>query len=478
MTMLRLAAAFLLPVFIGFCIVGLVWRDARFGLSELALQVALAVGLGLGGSSIIYFLWLVAIGPSAAGLFVAETLILGALVFLVLRRRRSLKKRSEPGGASPRSPAILRWLTPAFALLAVAALTAFVTFSAVSPHGRWDAWTIWNLRARFLYRSGANWLDAFSDLLAWTHLDYPLLVPGSVARAWTVAGGDTALASILVAALFMVGTAMLLVAALSSFRGSSQGLAAGIVLLATAAFVSQAASQYADVPFGFYMLAALVAIVLAERDSDTRYRYLVLAGLAAGLAAWTKNEGLLFIAILFFTRLLLAARMKEWDALLRDSGALLAGLAPALAVILIFKLTLAPPNDIVAAIEMSGTIERLTDLSRYTYVMGRFGNAFMSFGSWIVSAPVLLALYLILLGVRIRDQDKAAVAWSLSIVGLMLLAYFSVYVATPHDLKWHLDTSLNRLLMQLWPSAVFVYFLCVRTPEEAVAESPSSQVAE
>ena len=469
MMMLRLAAAFLLPFLIGFSIVGLVWRDKSPGGADASLKLALAVGLGLGVSSLGYFLWLVAIGPSAAGLFIAEALILVGLAILALRRRRRFGSGARPVDVASRSPAMLRLLAPAFALLVVAALTSFATLSAVSPHGRWDAWTIWNLRARFLYRSGENWQDAFSDLLAWTHLDYPLLVPGSIARTWTLAGADTSLASIILAALFMLGTVALLVAALSSVRGTSQGLAAGIVLLATATFVSHAASQYADVPLGFYMLATVVAIVLADRAGDARFRYLMLAGLMAGLAAWTKNEGLLFIGILFFARILLAARRRNRDVLLKDAGALLAGLAPVLAVILIFKLTLAPPNDILAAIEISGTVERLTDLSRYVYVMSRFGGAFLSFGSWIVNVPILLAVYLILLGVRIRDEDRSAVAWTLSTVGLMLLTYFSVYVATPHDLKWHLDTSLNRLLMQLWPSAVFVYFMIVRPPEEAEA---------
>jgi len=52
-----------------------------------------------------------------------------------------------------------------------------------TPHGAWDAWAIWNLRARFLAGPGDAWRAAFDDALAWSHTDYPLLLPATVARA-------------------------------------------------------------------------------------------------------------------------------------------------------------------------------------------------------------------------------------------------------------------------------------------------------
>ncbi len=40
-------------------------------------------------------------------------------------------------------------------------------------------------------------------------------------------------------------------------------------------------------------------------------------------------------------------------------------------------------------------------------------------------------------------------------------------VWTPLDLTWQLNNSMNRLLLQLWPCAVLVFFLSLRRPEEA-----------
>jgi hypothetical protein len=57
----------------------------------------------------------------------------------------------------------------------------------------------------------------------------------------------------------------------------------------------------------------------------------------------------------------------------------------------------------------------------------------------------------------------------------MLAGYFMIFIITPHGLRYQIETSLDRLWMQLWPSAVFAFFLFVKTPEEAMApESRSS----
>ena len=62
------------------------------------------------------------------------------------------------------------------------------------PDGGYDAWMIWNTRARFLVRA-ADFHTAFSPrLLFWLHQDYPWLVPGAVAQAFMLQGHGEPLA--------------------------------------------------------------------------------------------------------------------------------------------------------------------------------------------------------------------------------------------------------------------------------------------
>ncbi len=48
------------------------------------------------------------------------------------------------------------------------------------------------------------------------------------------------------------------------------------------------------------------------------------------------------------------------------------------------------------------------------------------------------------------------------------------YLITPHPLVWQLRTSLARLMVQVWPAAVFAYFLWV-TPPEAAGSEPAAR---
>jgi len=109
------------------------------------------------------------------------------MVCAVLRRspeEAAPSPLSEMGRWTSAAP----WAALAFFLLAAA---TFALVSACRPNGDWDAWSIWNLHARYLYRGGEHWTSLFSPALNWSHPDYPLLLPASVMRSWVFAGGET-----------------------------------------------------------------------------------------------------------------------------------------------------------------------------------------------------------------------------------------------------------------------------------------------
>ncbi len=115
--------------------------------------------------------------------------------------------RSSIGPKDPkgfRGPLVFDRLVRAVA--AALAVTMFLGAIAYNPHGEEGAWSIWNLRARFLFRAGAFWRDAFSSDLGWSHPDYPLLLPGLVALCWKLTGQESTDAPIAIAFLFALGT--------------------------------------------------------------------------------------------------------------------------------------------------------------------------------------------------------------------------------------------------------------------------------
>jgi hypothetical protein len=370
------------------------------------------------------------------------------------------------------STGILIALGVALALAAGVVLCRSVTVSEVSPHGEWDAWAIWNTRARFLFRAHESWTGAF--LVDRGHPDYPLMLPLTVSRFWTYLGTDTTVVPRTVSIASAFGCVALLTSALATLRGLEQAWLGGLALLSTTAFVVRATWQVADIMLAFFVLAAVISLCIVDGRGRTRDGALVLAGTMAGLAAWTKNEGLLFaLLIVASTAVHEIIRAGPRHAGARV-GTLCAGLMPFAAVILFFKLSYAPANDLVEAQGLDRAIAQLADGGRYLLVAERFVQYFASVaGGFIVLLPLYVALRR---GGRGEGQEwrlGAGRSTALTVLVGMVAGYYFVYILTPQDLAWHLRTSLPRLLIQLWPSMLFLIFMAAAGRRE-IAAQPSS----
>jgi hypothetical protein len=332
---------------------------------------------------------------------------------------------------------------------------------------------IYNVRARFLLRGGSEWVDAFSALMPISHPDYPLLLPALIVRSWSYAGQETTLAPQAVALAFALATVGLLGAGLALLRHPDQGLLAGCVLLAVPLFFTTAVVQEADTPLGFYFLATVVLLALHERAAATggpTRGCLVLAGLAAGLAAWTKNEGVLFLLVVCVTWFGAGVRARGAKLAVREMVGFGLGLLPVLLVLVYFKTHLAPPNDLVAGQGLRETTARMLDVGRYGMIFGTLRETVLDYGPMgVVSAVWVLAIHAVAVGFDTGRARSRAATTALAAVVLMMAGYVMVYLTSPHELQSHLDSSLTRLLAQIWPTALFGYFLVARAPGETRA---------
>lgn len=465
-----LALSVTLPLLIGVFLVHLLWPSHTSLRSPLLVKCFLALGLGFGVSSGYFFLWLLAFGPPGGNFIIAET-VLGlclAAVFLYLVKKRDSSASPDFSPIPNSSPTLSRIVAAAFYVAFALTSIVFIIFIWRQPHGQFDATAIWNMRARFIFRGGAHWTDAFSNALSWSHPDYPLLLPLSITRCWAYVGKDLLIAPALLAVLFTLATVGLLVSSVALLRSRSQGFLAGLVLLGPFLFVRVGISEYADTPLSFYLLAVLVLLCLQDRTSDNNYSFLVLAGLMAGLATWTKNEGWLFVVSIIGARFAVIILSKGLKVYLRQMLSFSAGLIPILLIVVYFKMRLAPPNNLVAAQELAPAGNKLLDFHRYALILKACFTQFAGFDRWYLHPAYLLFIYPWLLGMSVNGKERAGLATSAVALSLILTGYFFIYVTSPYDLNWHLNSSLDRLLIQLWPSFVLIYFLTVRTPEQAL----------
>ena len=359
------------------------------------------------------------------------------------------------------------WWLPVLAFLVALGFAAagFVDGSRSNPFGGWDAWTIWNLRAEFLAQNDASWRNAFSSLLNRTHADYPLLTSGFIASCWNLMGSAGAVsAPIAVAAIFTFATAGLMVSALTILRGWSAGLLAGLILLVSPRFLLEAPNQYADVPLGFYYAAAVALTLLAANASQGAEKLFILAGLAAGFAAWTKDEGLLFLVLFGLGIAGLSVVTRAWPR--KTLLGLAVGAALPLFILLFFKLFLAPSVGTLASHGLSATTGKLFQLSRYVQVAQAFWREGFGFGAGTIHPFIPLAILVVSLGMHPVRRRQTGVIALISVLLAVLAGYFVRFVITPDDLAWHLSTALGRLYVQLWPSFILLAFWVIRTPEE------------
>ena len=200
------------------------------GWAAVVLEAALGAGAGAGLFSFLYFGLLLTGAASPVMILLLDAVVLLLLAFLVRWRRA----RTAPAGAPAASPdPPYRWtwlLVLVFGACLIPVLLTFMEVVQANPYGDWDAWAIWNLRAKYLAGPGETWRYAVSPLLTLTHPDYPLLTSGFIAHAWKAGGGQTTNTIPIASALLFAGSALaLLVASLALLRGPSLGLLAGLV---------------------------------------------------------------------------------------------------------------------------------------------------------------------------------------------------------------------------------------------------------
>jgi hypothetical protein len=477
-TLLLASIAFLLSLILGFIIVSLLWPDTLPAYSVFPLKCFLSVGIGFGITSCTFFCWLIIfVSPKECNFmsYAVFEIILGICMFLFLNRRsnRSIPLLRDSSSLNHRQKSSYILIAVSVFVL-VSAMISFLYVSLRNPHGGWDAWAIWNLKARFIARGTEYYTNIFSETISFSHPDYPLLLPLSIARYWKYIGNETVMVPIIVAMLFVFSTAGLIFSSLSVLRSKTQGILALVVLLSASPFVANGAFQYADVPLSFFILSVIVLIAMHDFIEPKKYQLLSLAGMTAGLIAWTKNEGLLFFVVIVFMRFIVLIPFMGWKRCLRESLFFIAGAIPVLVTIIYFKIKLAPPTDIfIPSNKMAGAIlvyqsltEKLSDYSRYILIFNSMAKAIWQFSSISIGIIPLLLIYLFVCKSNKTKQNKFSIVTFFGTLVLMMAGYFFIYLISPYDLSWHLGTSLDRLILQLWPSFVFLLFFVVRTSEE------------
>ena len=437
--------------------IGATWLGLRaFGLrsssDSTAVTGALASCLGLAFAAVGTFLTLTLGGHMSPIYAVADACVW--VVLGVLAWRAWHRGSPEAAESIDESPVPLDWqdwaVRAGFVAVALMALGVPIIEYLASPHGQWDAWAIWNQKARFMFRAGHGWTA--SMVQSWSGPSHPMFVSLAVARLWAYAGAEPTIVPAGLSLVYGIAVVALVVGALGT--RTRRAWVAGAVVMAPFTFSHLVAAQTADLPLGLFVTASLVVLregALRGWDDPRSSRTLALAGLLGGSAALTKNEGFVFLAA--------SSVVVAWIALRhgRFGGAMWWGAAalPMAALIIWFKLTF-PVGTPEYFTEHGGPgpIARAMNIDHLRVV----GTLTASFwwrwgGSMAVGALVATTLLSITAAAAPEEQMGRGLVW---VVAVMVLSYYLVWVLSPMETVWLIGSTFERLLAQVWPTLVIV----------------------
>ena len=515
MTLLTTIGIYLFVILSGGMFVHLIWPEREIKI--LFFKFFLGIGVGLGFSSLFYFLYLFTFAGQRWFVFIQLAIFLVLLAFTIWKEKNliTLKPPSSAAGTPPKALSRTQ-----IVLVGIAAVVFIVSLLGTGSYllrrqqGDWDAWMMYNRAARFIYRDQIHWLESFSRQMdPIFHADYPLLLALNVTSGWETLGTESAYVQMIQSALFALAALGIFVSALASLKSIGQAALGLIIFWGTPTLVNEGAREMADLPVAFFILATVILIYFYFVYKKPTL--IALAGLTAGLAAWTKNEGTLFVvgvvvalvvAFMFGSEFinplkppssaagtppranenLVSSRLSAVFSQCRDFvvnfknnflPALLRfslGLVFPFAITIFFKLFLAPPSDVLRGTATAA--QKILAISRHLEILQFTGREFLNFGGWtnLIGIIPALIIYFLLFRLPAAKELRPAYLVGITILAVQLLGDYGVYLITPYDLTWHLSYSIERIVLQIFPVIAFLILCASRTPENIFDESPKS----
>jgi hypothetical protein len=298
-----------------------------------------------------------------------------------------------------------------------------LVLSVFRPVPAWDGWMTWSLKAKALATDGSFYGSVFeSPAYAYSHQDYPPLLPAWQALAYLI-GGDLHVSwpsQFQLAWLWTAG-GVALVDLIARRWGS--GLLFLLPWLCAPPVIYWAMAGYADVPMALLLLAGTVVLLSSSSSEQAAVAGVLLAG-----CALMKNEGLPLAVLTAGSVLVLSPH--------RPIPGKAMGLAAAAALPWLLSTRIRGiPSDLVTAETLQP--QRVLQLTPRLWPIAKaWASQFAGVRSWglLVAGAVVAGL----IGWRPRRD--------------MLLAFLSavvlltgIYVITPYDVSQQLIVSIDRV---------------------------------
>lgn len=441
--MINVIISWLISFFIGHCCLRILFpkKDTLHPF----LNIGLSAGLGLGLSSYLTFTSFLFFNSfQFLYLIIIHLFCAGIACFYSIKK---LKKNSSSFWSIPK----FQWIDSIALLIIVAGCIPLIYQASFYRFGGWDAWSVWNIKAHFLFLGGEHWRDLFDPALWRSSPHYPLFLPLLNAWGWCFLEKPNYFGPMSLAIIFVLSTALTLYGSLSQLTKSKLSILPLSIMLSCPLFIKLTIGQYSDIIVGLYSLAAVASFLFYTKTKNTHH--LILTGIFLGFMTFAKAEGLLAAFMLtFFIGIYLLLKNKFTLKL----PTITLGLSTFLCTLpaIIFKIFYAPKN-----------ITMINGLFSETHPINWLRFQQVLHACFIdVIAPHWNGLWILIIGL-ILLRIKKLIQLPLSIIPLFLIAYSGMilfyYLLNTYfeDIYWWVGVTLDRILFSLLPLILFWIFL-------------------
>jgi hypothetical protein len=403
--------------------------------------MAAILGPGIFGLCLI-FLSMLGVRPARG-----EIVLLGAAFAVIAAAGWMAGGYPKPLPLSPQR--IPRWAFLLCPLFVGYGLYAVATDVLVFPTLEWDAFAIWQLKAKVLASAPLVPRPSyFHDVrLSFSHLRYPVLWPMICAGVHAANQSLREGLGKLPAYLFYIGMGASIYGLLRRYRGPAPAIIAASLVLTMPVVYRYGGSGTAEMALTAFYAASIICILRWQERQ--RWNDLVLAALFSAAMAWTKNEGQVLALINALVILALTPNP-------RSRRNLLAVLAFAAIVFLLFLPWLLYIRPLPRSDEdYAGHLnfhEIVTHADRLPAIALAMARELILFKDWGIFWILLIALALLQ-----RSQTNSRTILTLWVLlALQLLVYFPPYMVTNWDLDQLLPATVDRLFMHMMPVAALL----------------------
>ena len=425
---------------------------------RLPEELALSFGLGIGSISLqmllcyflkIKFSILTIVIPWAA---------LPVLNYLLPKRKAGFEQISGQSGGNGTGHRVLNVFLASGIIFEI----SYAFFRAlIKPIESYDAVAIYAIKSKIFFLAKSIPQGYFAGLGSiFPHPDYPLNIPLFQSFIYLALSSLNDQLVKVIFPLYFLAILVLLYYAIRRFASPAYALLFTFVLAGIPQFNAYAANAYLDLPLAFYCFAAALFLFRWFKDCrDTRF--LVISAVMAGLAGWTKNEGLLYCAVylililVFFILNIKKVTLKEIRTLALYAVIISLILAPWIYIKKIYGLV----NTDVGEISLN-PLGLLRQSDKMLPIFYEFQRQVFGPKKWNIFWIAALAAFIL----NFKNCFTGIQKYITIFLALTVSGYIFIYLISPIDITFFLKKTWSRFLVHFTPIAV--YWLAMVLKEE------------